>query len=91
MAMQFQVQAAIIGKAFPAKASLLAPTANVGLRRPSDRFALKSSFFSSSLRLLMLVSTQNQYQPLVSTAPRFSMRVASKEAYICRDCGYPFL
>ncbi|CAN7006458.1 hypothetical protein IGI04_010113 [Brassica rapa subsp. trilocularis] len=23
-----------------------------------------------------------------SSAPRFSMRVSSKQAYICRDCGY---
>ncbi|PON71235.1 Rubredoxin-like domain containing protein [Parasponia andersonii] len=89
MASQIQVQAALAGKAFPAKASLIAPTGNAGLRRPSDRFALKSSFFSSSLRLLQLVSAQSQYQPqLVSSAPRFSMRVASKQAYICRDCGY---
>ncbi|KAF3441386.1 hypothetical protein FNV43_RR15300 [Rhamnella rubrinervis] len=64
--------------------SLLAPNGNAGLRRPSDRFALKSSFFSSSLNLLM----SPQKQPLAASSPRFSMRVASKQAYICRDCGY---
>ncbi|KAI3463521.1 hypothetical protein Pfo_020184 [Paulownia fortunei] len=53
-----------------------------GLRLPSNSFVLKSSFFSPSLRLLS--------PPQVSTAaaPKFSMRVASKQAYICRDCGY---
>ncbi|KAK9278276.1 hypothetical protein L1049_027841 [Liquidambar formosana] len=65
--------------------SPLTPTGNVGLRPPSDRFALRSSFFSPSLHLL--VSTTHQ-QPLPCAAPRFSMRVASKQAYICRDCGY---
>lgn len=68
---------------------LLAPTGNnVGLRGPSDRFALKSSFFSPCLNLLM-VSTHQQQRAIAitSAAPRFSMRVASKQAYICRDCG----
>ncbi|KAM7274892.1 hypothetical protein ACFE04_016758 [Oxalis oulophora] len=60
---------------------LLAPTGNnVGLRRSADNFALKSSFFSPSIHLL-LASTQQ-------LAPKFSMRVASKQSYICRDCGY---
>ncbi|XP_038981242.1 uncharacterized protein LOC103699096 [Phoenix dactylifera] len=27
-------------------------------------------------------------QQAPAAAPRFSMRVASKQAYICRDCGY---
>lgn len=66
-------------------ASPLAPTGNVGLRRPIDRFALRSSFFSSPS--LQLFISPNQAQPLAA-APRFSMRVASKQAYICRDCGY---
>ncbi|OMO52298.1 Rubredoxin-type [Corchorus olitorius] len=65
--------------------SLLAPTGNVGLRQPSDRFALKSAYFSPSLHLLL---PSQQKFPTVSKAPRFSMRVASKQAYICRDCGY---
>ncbi|XP_057995195.1 uncharacterized protein LOC110635207 isoform X1 [Hevea brasiliensis] len=65
--------------------SLLSPIrSNAGLRAPSDRFSLKSSFFSPSLHLL-LASNQHQ-QPLASSAPRFSMPVASKQAYICRDC-----
>ncbi|XP_021888705.1 uncharacterized protein LOC110807775 [Carica papaya] len=68
-------------------ASPLAPTGNVGLRRPIDRFALRSSFFSSSS--LQLFISPNQAQPLAA-APRFSMRVASKQAYICRDCGYVY-
>ncbi|KAK4436711.1 hypothetical protein Salat_0005000 [Sesamum alatum] len=55
-----------------------------GLRLPPRPFVLKSSFFSPSLHLLMPphVST------VPATAPKFSMRVASKQAYICRDCGY---
>ncbi|XP_057791435.1 uncharacterized protein LOC131008541 [Salvia miltiorrhiza] len=57
------------------------PGTTTGLRRPADRFALKSSFFSPSLSLFV-PST------LPATAPKFSMRVASKQAYICRDCGY---
>lgn len=64
--------------------SLLAPAGNVGLRRPSDRFALKSSFFSPSVHLLL---PAHHEQLLASVAPKFSMRVASKQAYICRDCG----
>ncbi|GAV81747.1 Rubredoxin domain-containing protein [Cephalotus follicularis] len=68
--------------------SPLAPAAgNVGLRKPADRFALKSSFFSPSLNLLVASSSQ-QLQPCSRSAPRFSMRVASKQSYICRDCGY---
>jgi len=67
--------------------SLLAPNGNnVGLKGPTDRFALKSSFFSPSLHLL--IASYNQQQPLASAAPRFSMRAATKQAYICRDCGY---
>ncbi|CAK7336855.1 unnamed protein product [Dovyalis caffra] len=67
--------------------SLLSPTGNnVGLRGPTNRFALKSSFFSPSLHLL--IASYNQQQPLASAAPRFSMRAATKQAYICRDCGY---
>ncbi len=67
----------------------LAPTGNVGLRRPMDRFALRSSFFSPSVHLL-LPPTNNQHPalPSAAAAPKISMRVASKQAYICRDCGY---
>lgn len=67
--------------------STLAKIGNAGLRRPSDLFVLKSSFFSPSLNLLL----SPQQRIPASAAPRFSMRVASKQAYICRDCGYPFL
>ncbi|KAJ4847793.1 hypothetical protein Tsubulata_048446 [Turnera subulata] len=64
--------------------TLLAPTGNnAGLRIPADRFALKSSFFASSFQLLL---ASDKKQPL--GAPKFSMRAASKQAYICRDCGY---
>ncbi|KAL2347112.1 hypothetical protein Fmac_001112 [Flemingia macrophylla] len=63
----------------------LAPTANnAGLRPHVNPFALKSSFFSGSLNLLL----HPQQNHLTSGAPRISMRVASKQAYICRDCGY---
>jgi hypothetical protein len=52
------------------------------LRPSSNQFALKTSFFSRSLNLL-----QQQQQSLVYGPPKFTMRVASKQAYICRDCG----
>ncbi|XP_065873884.1 uncharacterized protein [Euphorbia lathyris] len=68
--------------------AVLSPVStNVGLRSPSDRFALKSSFFAPSIHLL-LTSSNHQQQLLPSPAPKFSMRVASKQSYICRDCGY---
>ncbi|XP_042499194.1 uncharacterized protein LOC122077338 [Macadamia integrifolia] len=66
--------------------SPLSPTGHVGLRMPADRFALRSSFFSPSLHLLL--PPPPPHQPISSAAPKFSMRVASKQAYICRDCGY---
>ncbi|PNX77868.1 rubredoxin [Trifolium pratense] len=50
-------------------------------RPSSNQFALKSSFFSRSLNLV-------QQQSLVHGPPKYTMRVASKQAYICRDCGY---
>ncbi|ONK78134.1 uncharacterized protein A4U43_C02F14700 [Asparagus officinalis] len=58
--------------------------APAGLRRPAGRFALRSSFFSRSLNLFISPS----WGASPATAPKFSMRVASKQAYICRDCGY---
>ncbi|CAN0906085.1 rd1 [Linum grandiflorum] len=49
--------------------------------------ALKSSFFFSSSLNLLPVSQRRR--PLsASTPPKISMRLASKQAYICRDCGY---
>jgi hypothetical protein len=53
------------------------------LRPSSNQLALKTSFFSRSLNLLQ----QQQQQSLVYGPPKFTMRVASKQAYICRDCG----
>ncbi|KAK7399294.1 hypothetical protein VNO78_10475 [Psophocarpus tetragonolobus] len=48
-------------------------------------FSLKSSFsFSGSLNLYLLPN----HHHLTSAPPRISMRLASKQAYICRDCGY---
>jgi len=60
----------------------LAPATNAGLRPHFNPLALKSSFFSGSLNLLL-----HPNQQLTSGAARISMRVASKQAYICRDCG----
>ncbi|XP_071712004.1 uncharacterized protein [Rutidosis leptorrhynchoides] len=55
---------------------------NVGLRRPANLVTMNSSFYlSPSLQLLL-----PRYKP--SAAPKFAMRTASKQAYICRDCGY---
>lgn len=65
----------------------LAPTANAGLRLQFNPLALKSSFFSGPLNLLL----HPKQQRLTSGAPRISMRVTSKQAYICRDCGFPFI
>ncbi|XP_020233527.1 uncharacterized protein LOC109813697 [Cajanus cajan] len=58
-------------------------TVNAGLRRPlMNPFALKSTFFSGSFNFNL------HLHPITSAPPRISMRVASKQAYICRDCGY---
>ncbi|KAL9243355.1 hypothetical protein vseg_017251 [Gypsophila vaccaria] len=68
------------GKSWSIPSALLPPVGTgIGLRRPVDQLALRSSFGSSALSL-----------PGVGRggAPRFSMRVASKQSYICRDCGY---
>ncbi|GKD62237.1 rubredoxin domain-containing protein [Tanacetum coccineum] len=66
------------------QASPLAPagSTNAGLRRPANVLAINSSFhLSPSLQLLL-----PRYKP--AAAPKFAMRTASKQAYICRDCGY---
>uniref|UniRef100_A0A6N2LLC2 Uncharacterized protein n=1 Tax=Salix viminalis TaxID=40686 RepID=A0A6N2LLC2_SALVM len=61
--------------------SLLGPNGNnVGLKGPADRFALKSSFFSPSLHLL--IASYNQKQSLASAAPRFSMRAATSSLHL---------
>ncbi|XP_057514413.1 uncharacterized protein LOC130796132 [Actinidia eriantha] len=62
----------------PTRPPLLSPTGNAGLRRPSCRFGLKPILLSPSGQLLLAVSD----------VPRFTMRLASKQTYICRDCGY---
>ncbi|CAI8599009.1 unnamed protein product [Vicia faba] len=61
------------------RASLLSPT----LSKSSS--SLKSSFFSRSLNLVL---HPNQQHSFLYGPPRFTMRLASKQAYICRDCGY---
>lgn len=68
------------------RAPLLPPqlAGQAGLRGQSDRYALRSSFFSPSVQLLLSSSPK----AVPAAAPKFSMRVASKQAYICRDCGY---
>lgn len=66
----------------------LAPNGNPGLRCLSNRFGLRSSFFTPSLNLLLPPPYRQQSSAYV---PRFSMRLASKQAYICRDCGYRYL
>ncbi|KAK2974166.1 hypothetical protein RJ640_021457 [Escallonia rubra] len=78
--MALQLQAPIR----PPLASSLAPSGNVGLRGPADVFALKSSFFSPSLHILLPLPRG----AIPAAAPKFSMRVTSKQSYICRDCGY---
>lgn len=60
---------------------------NSGLRQVPTGLALKSSsFFSPSIHLLLPPPSFSGAAP--ATAPKISMRVASKQAYICRDCGY---
>jgi rubredoxin len=51
---------------------------------PTTPTLQRSSFLPYySMRLL-----GNKKSLSKSSAPRFSMRVSSKQAYICRDCGY---
>ncbi|XP_008239570.1 PREDICTED: uncharacterized protein LOC103338157 [Prunus mume] len=86
--MALQLQAPSTRSHLARSSPLAAPKGNAGLRLPWDRFALKSSFFSSSHSLLLLSPKQQRKSLASSAAPKFSMRVASKQAYICRDCGY---
>ncbi|KAM0033301.1 putative Rubredoxin-like domain-containing protein [Helianthus debilis subsp. tardiflorus] len=66
----------------PTTATSPAIGTNVGLRRPVKLLPLQSSYsLSPSLQLLL-----PRHRP--SSAPKFAMRAASKQAYICRDCGY---
>lgn len=66
--------------------SALGVNAGLGLRRNLNPLALKSSFFTGSINLYLHPNQRN----VTSAPPRISMRVASKQAYICRDCGFPF-
>ncbi|KAL4036441.1 hypothetical protein IC575_005181 [Cucumis melo] len=50
----------------------------------SNRLSLKSSFISP---LRKIPSLRRQNSVVAAASPKFSMRVASKQAYICRDCG----
>ncbi|XP_020081561.1 uncharacterized protein LOC109705242, partial [Ananas comosus] len=64
---------------------------SAGLRRSPDGFAFRSAFFSPSVHLLLAEALPRKAPAAAAAAaagPRFSMRVASKQAYICRDCGY---
>ncbi|KAK1272033.1 hypothetical protein QJS04_geneDACA020993 [Acorus gramineus] len=66
--------------------TILSPSdGRLGLRRrPSNCHALPLAYPSPSVRLPLPPVRRSK----TATAPRFSMRVASKQAYICRDCGY---
>ncbi|KAK4797546.1 hypothetical protein SAY86_029872 [Trapa natans] len=58
-------------------------------RLPSSTSSLRSSSsFSPSLHQLLLRAASRSAAVSATTSPRFSMRVTSKQAYICRDCGY---
>ncbi|KAJ3671801.1 hypothetical protein LUZ60_007880 [Juncus effusus] len=61
----------------------------IGLRNSLPvlgRSSLQSTFFSPSVQLLTAPRQQIPAKPL--TALKVTARVASKQAYICRDCGY---
>ncbi|KAF3334433.1 Rubredoxin [Carex littledalei] len=55
-------------------------------RNTTDRYALQSSFLSPSVQLLVSPPQQSRVKP--ATQLKVVARVASKQAYICRDCGY---
>ncbi|CAL9099231.1 unnamed protein product [Musa textilis] len=82
--MALQAAAGLSSTVAPSRRSipplLSSPPSHAGLRGPSDRYALRSAFFSPSVQLLLSAPSRGP--------PRFSMRVTSKQAYICRDCGY---
>lgn len=86
MALQGPAACLATAKAAATVPSAMSPSQGVplGLRVPSDRNALRSAYFSPSVRLLLPSTPRSA----TATAPRVSMRVASKQAYICRDCGY---
>ncbi|XP_062183149.1 uncharacterized protein LOC133887215 [Phragmites australis] len=72
--------------------ALQAPTSSL-LRAPatpsSDRSArLRSSFCAPWSVRLPAPSPSRLRLATAATAARITMRVASKQSYICRDCGY---
>uniref|UniRef100_A0A7C9DI87 Rubredoxin-like domain-containing protein n=1 Tax=Opuntia streptacantha TaxID=393608 RepID=A0A7C9DI87_OPUST len=83
MTVQFQhqtVATAAAGKSWAVPSALAPPpAAAISFRHRIDRLALRSSF--SSLSSLFGL-------PRSAFRSRITMRVASKQAYICRDCGY---
>jgi hypothetical protein len=58
-----------------------AATSSAGLRLNNDRLALKSAF-SNGGSAIAVPETEG-----ANGGGRINMRVASKGAYICRDCG----
>ncbi|KAJ7957159.1 Rubredoxin like [Quillaja saponaria] len=82
--MALQLQAPTTRLHTTKSSSLLSPPGNAGLRGLSNGVALKPSFFYGSFNLLLSPTLKL----VASGAPRISMRVASKQSYICRDCGY---
>uniref|UniRef100_A0A1J3IBS8 Rubredoxin-1 n=1 Tax=Noccaea caerulescens TaxID=107243 RepID=A0A1J3IBS8_NOCCA len=61
------------------------PSAVVSTRIPN---LLRSSSFLPYYSIRLLNNKKPLSKSSSSSAPRFSMRVSSKQAYICRDCGY---
>lgn len=60
------------------------PSAVVYTRIPN---LLRSSSFLPYYSIRLLNNKKPLSKSSSSSAPRFSMRVSSKQAYICRDCG----
>lgn len=56
---------------------------SVGLRLNNDRLALKSAFYNGG-KAIAVPETEGA----AGGGGRIYMRVASKGAYICKDCGY---
>ncbi|KAJ8420752.1 hypothetical protein Cgig2_021494 [Carnegiea gigantea] len=83
MTVQFQhqtVATTAAGRSWAVPSALAPPSgAAIGLGRLIDRFTLRSS--SSSLSSLFGL-------PRSALRVKFTMRVAARQAYICRDCGY---
>lgn len=82
MALQTPIRLPATKSMVSSPSSPLNSAGNAALYRPSE---LKSSFLSPSLQFLV---PRNQPSSVPCAAPKISMRAASKQAYICRDCGY---